>query len=151
MGFGTQKICCFNCFNVKVCPFQWVLCWILFFPPAELRSQPRQLKPCAWAKMSLTCHGGRTALDKHGPSFEKKGLAWDVKLSVFDYVTADGDHIPITYIKPSDYIRFLMTHHPSALVGGLQSETESSELFDIVDLVEPPFSAGSTQPSPQNI
>ena len=32
----------------------------------------------------------------------KKGLAWDVKLSVFDYVTADGDHMPITYIKPSD-------------------------------------------------
>ena len=54
----------------------------------------------------------------------KKGLAWDVKPSVFDYVTADGDHMPITYIKPSDYIRFLMTHHPSVMVGGLQSETD---------------------------
>ena len=54
----------------------------------------------------------------------RKGHGWNVPLSTFDFTTADGKVLPITYIKPSDLVTFLMTHHPSVLVGGVQSETE---------------------------
>ena len=56
----------------------------------------------------------------------KKGYGWNVPLSTFDFITSDGVHLPITYIKPSDLVRYLMTHHPSVLAGGLQSETDRS-------------------------
>lgn len=54
----------------------------------------------------------------------KKGDGWNVPLSEFDFTAPDGRILPITYMKPSDLVTYLMTHHPSVLVGGIQSETE---------------------------
>lgn len=59
--------------------------------------------------------------------FKKRGLGWDVKLSTFEYLSADGDIIPISYISPYDFFEYLMKNHPGVLVGGLQSATDRAE------------------------
>ena len=59
--------------------------------------------------------------------FKRRNMAWDVKLSTFQYVTGSGDVIPISYISPVDMFEYLLTNVPGVLVGGLQSAVDRAE------------------------
>ena len=56
--------------------------------------------------------------------FRRRGVGWNVKQSTFNYLSASGDTIPISYISPYDMFEYIMTNHPGVLIGGFQSETE---------------------------
>lgn len=56
--------------------------------------------------------------------FKNRKVGWNVRTKTFNYVSASGDQLAISYISPCDLMEFLITHHPGVLVGGFQSSVE---------------------------
>ena len=58
--------------------------------------------------------------------FKRRRYGWNVAISTHHYVDGEGNTIKLAYIKPSDLFKYLLTHHPAVLVGGVSTQPERS-------------------------